>query len=598
MMVASLGLLALMVSGPFLWPFHSDPLPGFWSEWWAAALGLAAVAAGLGATRGRAVMLPAVLMLPVVLLLALLLQFGLQRLAFPQIGLLYAAYLLWAGMLMILGRHLAATVGLVRLADVLAGAVALGALIGAAIALAQWLGVGAGREWIFPKLGGSIYGNLGQSNHHAHYSWLGIASAFYLRGRGLLSRPLLWTVISLVACGSVLSGSRSVFVYPLVLVAVLGWSRLRQANGAAASLLADAVLLVPMVIGLSMLGTWATPHLAELAPRLGLELTGGPAPITAGSRLYEIASGPSTRLEIARSAWSAFLEQPWLGQGAGNYSWASFGAAAAHVGAERYAVTEHAHNLVLQLLAEFGAPVTAMVLVVLGIWLKGFFRKPWGLEQSWCAAVLAIGAVHALLEYPLWYAYFLGPTALLLGAADSRPIMALSARRAAVYLCLVAVTGVFILTGLRKDYTTLEVAVYAPLAAHPEREQAWRITMERLLKLHQESLLSPWALLGFATLAEPSRQQAQHRATLCEKGIRFSPARWLLLRCAMQLAIAGRERDAQELALQVLRAFPALRDTSIDELSKAAQKHPEIASLRDLSLLDLNRGPGSPRPPG
>ena len=176
--------------------------------------------------------------------------------------------------------------------------------------------------------------------------------------------------------------------------------------------------------------------------------------------------------------------------------------------------------------------------------------------------------------------------------------MALSARRAAVYLCLVAVTGVFILTGLRKDYTTLEVAVYAPLAAHPEREQAWRITMERLLKLHQESLLSPWALLGFATLAEPSRQQAQHRATLCEKGIRFSPARWLLLRCAMQLAIAGRERDAQELALQVLRAFPALRDTSIDELSKAAQKHPEIASLRDLSLLDLNRGPGSPRPPG
>ena len=85
-------------------------------------MGLAAVATGLSATRGRAVTLPSVLLLPAVLLLALLLQFGLQRLAFPQIGLLYAAYLLWAGMLMIFGRHLAATVGLIRLADVLAGA--------------------------------------------------------------------------------------------------------------------------------------------------------------------------------------------------------------------------------------------------------------------------------------------------------------------------------------------------------------------------------------------------------------------------------------------------------------------------------------------
>lgn len=598
MMKIGLGLLALMVSGPFLFPFHSLPIASFWNEWWAGALGLAAAATGLCAVRGRALTLPSVLLLPVVLLLALLLQFGLQRLAFPQIGLLYAAYLLWAGMLMILGRHLAATVGLVRLADVLAVAVALAALLGAGIALAQWLGVSAGREWIFPKLGGSIYGNLGQTNHHAHYSWLGIASVFYLRGRGLLSRPLLWTVIVLVAFGSVLSGSRSVFVYPLVLAAVFGWSRLRQADGAAAGLLADAVLLLPVVIGLSMLGAWATPHLAELAPRLGLELAGGPASITAGSRLYEIASGPSTRLEIARSAWSAFLEQPWLGQGAGNYAWASFVAASAHVGAEHYAVTEHAHNLILQMLAEFGAPVTGFVLVVLGIWLKGFFRKPWGLEQSWCAAVLAIGAVHALLEYPLWYVYFLGPTALLLGAADSRPIMALSARRVAVYLCLFAVAGFFILTGLRKDYATLEVAVYAPLAAHPEREQAWRITMDRLLKLHQESLLSPWALLGFATLAEPSRQQAQHRATLCAKGIRFSPARWLLLRCAMQLAIAGRERDAQELVLKVLRAFPALRDTSIDELAKAAQKHPEIVPLHELSLLDSDPSRRSPRPPG
>jgi len=573
----SLGLLAIMVSGPFLLPFHSDPLPGFWSEWWAGAFGLAAVATGLIATRGRAVVLPSVLLVPAVMLLGLLLQFGLGRLAFPQIGLIYAAYLLWAGMLVILGRHLADTLGFGRVADVLASAVALAALIGAAVALVQWSGLPVGRGWIFPKLGSSVYANLGQANHHAHYSWLGIVSVFYLRGRGCLPRSALWLLVLTMAFGSVLSGSRSVFVYPLVLVAVVGWARLRQSGGPAAALLPDAMLLFPVTIGLSILGAWATPHI--------LDLMGGGAgseAVTAGSRLYELVAGPSVRLALARSAWSAFSEHPWLGQGAGNYAWASFVAGFSHTGGESYAVAEHAHNLILQLLAEFGGPVTALVAVMLGIWLKGFLHRSWGLEHLWCAAVLGIGTVHALLEYPLWYAYFLGPTALLLGAGDSRPSLALPARRARIYLVLLCLSGISILGILRKDYATMEMTSYAPLAAHADREQAWRISMDRLLKLQRESLLSPWALLAFSTMAEPSRDQAQHRATLCERSIRFSPARWLVLRCAMQMAIAGRDQEARQLTRAVLRAYPLQRTATENELTAVAPEYPEIGPLRAL----------------
>ncbi|MCX7180864.1 MAG: hypothetical protein NTX56_19555, partial [Proteobacteria bacterium] len=207
--------------------------------------------------------MPQVLVVPAVLLLTLLLQFGLDRLVFPQIGLLYAAYLLWAGMLMVLGRHLVETTGFDRLADVIASALVLGALIGAAIALTQWLGVSVGSGWIFPKLGGDVYGNLGQTNHHAQHAWLGIASALYLRGRRYLPRPLLWTLILLIAFGSILSGSRSVFIYPVVLLAAIGWLRFREPHGPAASLLVDVVLLLPVLIALNFLGTWSTPQLPE-----------------------------------------------------------------------------------------------------------------------------------------------------------------------------------------------------------------------------------------------------------------------------------------------------------------------------------------------
>jgi hypothetical protein len=567
----SLGLLALMVSGPFLLPFHTQPIGAFWSEWWAAAFGLGASFSGMLAMRGRPLTLPPTLGVPAVVLLVLLVQLILGRLAFQQIGLLYAAYLLWAALLLTLGRQLADTIGLARLTGVLASAFAFGALLGAGIALAQWLGIGAGVAWMFPHMGGGAYGNLGQANHHAHYSWLGIASLFYLRGRGWLSRPQLWLAVLPVALGSVVSGSRSVLLYPMIMFLAIAWARRQESGGVATFLWIDVAALLPLVIALNVLAAWAAPFLPAAAAM--------PA-----SRLYESVSGPSVRMAVARAAWTAFTEHPWLGQGVGNYSWASFLAAAGSAGEEPYQVAENAHNFVLHGLAEFGAPVTAAVIVLLLFWAKRFMGRPWGLEQFWCGAVLGIGAAHALLEYPLWYAYFLGPAALLLGAADSGKAMLLSGRRIALYLVLVALVGISILTSLRLDYTALEAASNQPLAAHPDRERAWQISMERLLRLHKESLLSPWALLAFAELAEPSRQQVAHRVTLCERGIRFAPARSLLTRCAMQIAISGRATDAQQLVLSVLRAFPAEREATADELGKAAREYPEIVPLWHLSL--------------
>ena len=582
-----------MVSGPFLSPFHTMPIVGFWSEWWAGALGLAAAASGLIAIRGRSLTLPRVLVVPAVLLLTLLLQFGLGRLGFPQIGLLYAVYLLWAGMLMVLGRHLADTIGLARLADVLAAAMALGAVMGAAVALAQWLGVADRVPWIFRNPASAISANLGQPNHHAHFSWLGIASAFYLCARERLSRGLLWLLILLIGFGSVLSGSRSVFLYPLVLPAALAWARHRDPHGPAGRLFANAAILLPVLVVLNFFGVWATPRIPDFLTWLGSILsspdvggfaikTGGSA--MAGARLYESVSGFSPRLAITRGAWSAFVDQPWLGQGVGNYPWASFVAAAGRTGEERFMVAEHAHNFVLHEFVEFGAPAAVAIILLLALWAKQFLRQPWRLEHAWCGAVLGIGAIHSLLEYPLWYSYFLGPTALLLGATDSRRTVSLVGRRVTLYLVLAALAGALILANLRSDYLKIEAASNYPLAAHPDREHAWRISMDRLLKLHSESLLSPWVLDAFTNLAEPSRQSAQDRADLCERGIHFAPARSLVTRCAMQQAIAGRDQDALALTLAVLRAFPAERTATINELAKGAKEFSEIAPLWEMSF--------------
>ncbi len=587
-----------MVSGPFLLPFHTAPIPSFWNEWWAGALGLAAASFGLLVPRSRllpgSLPLSSLLLIPAVLIALVLLQFALGRLVFPRVGLLYAVYLLWAGLLLVLGRTLADTIGLARLADVLAVAITIGALIGAATALVQWLGIADRVPWIYSGSGGVIEANLGQRNHHAHYSWLGIASVFYLRGRQLLSRRLLWLLVLPIGFGSVVAGSRSVLLFLLVLVAAIAWAWRRDPQQPAAKLVVDASLLLPMIICLNVFGSWASPRLPEFWAWLGdiLSLPGlvdfptqGGRSAMLGERLYESVSGPSPRLAIIRTAWSAFFEHPWLGQGAGNYRWASFVASAGRTGDEEFMVSEHAHNFVLQLLAEFGAPATVTVILLLLYWAKQFLRQPWRLEHFWCASVLGMGAVQSLLEYPLWYSQFLGPTALLLGATERGRTITFSGQRVTIYLAIAALAGALILGNLRSDYSKIEAASYYPLAAHPDRERAWRITMDRLLELLHESLLSPWVLMAFTNLAEPSRQVAEDRADLCELGIRFAPARLLVVRCAVHLAIAGRDADARRLALEALRAFPTERATTSEELAKFAQTFPEIEPLRALSEL-------------
>ena len=117
--------------------------------------------------------------------------------------------------------------------------------------------------------------------------------------------------------------------------------------------------------------------------------------------------------------------------------------------------------------------------------------------------------------------------------------------------------------------------------------------MDRLLKLHRESLLSPWVLMAFTNLAEPSRHLAQDRADLCERGIHFAPARLLVTRCAMQLAISGQNAKAGELIHSVLHAFPAERRTTIDELDKGAREYPEIQSLWQSSVGENDPKPGA-----
>lgn len=130
-------------------------------------------------------------------------------------------------------------------------------------------------------------------------------------------------------------------------------------------------------------------------------------------------AGSPSRLAILSNAWELTLANPWLGVGWGefNFAWSL-----TPFPARPIAFFDHTHNLVSQLAVELGLPWAGAVLALLG----------WALCRAWRGAaqagddaplrraalmiVLTIG-LHSLLEYPLWYAYFLLPACFALGLA-------------------------------------------------------------------------------------------------------------------------------------------------------------------------------------
>jgi hypothetical protein len=220
------------------------------------------------------------------------------------------------------------------------------------------------------------------------------------------------------------------------------------------------LLAAPLLYAVSWLGMaqWAT---------LSQHSFGGSA------RLAE-SDISASRFAIWRDTWALICMAPWAGVGFGefNLAWTLTPFPNRPV-----AFFDHTHNLPLQLAAELGLPLASLVMGLLLWALWRGARQAWGTPADGgtarrCAVmmVLMIG-VHSLLEYPLWYSYFLLPTAWLFGFAlqGAAPAKASgsTAARAAPGLALAAMAVVAGAALSVLDYARVAAIFSAPPDAPP-----------------------------------------------------------------------------------------------------------------------------------
>ncbi len=257
-----------------------------------------------------------------------------------------------------------------------------------------------------PTMPGRAVGNLRQPNHFSTLLVFSCCGAAWLGARQRLPAWVASGLITLFIWGIVLTASRTGMIGMAFLTA---WGVLDRRLP---RLLRITLVGAPLIYLAFWGGMWLLAH-ADKSVTFAAE-----------ARLHDKSDISSSRFKIWANVLDMIKANPWLGVGYGefNVAWTL-----TPFPNRPIAFFDHTHNLPLQWAVEFGIPLTVLLLALCLLALKALFSgllrdefdaqgQPTRSTVGACAVIVAIAALHSLLEYPLWYSYFLLPTAFAWGA--------------------------------------------------------------------------------------------------------------------------------------------------------------------------------------
>ncbi len=565
----SLTLVGLMWVLPFLNPRHQYPLTTFDQEWWSALLGVLAMVLLAGNDFWRKPEMPRIVQLPAALIGVVVLQWGVGKIAYFDQALLYLMYLLFALMLMMLGSAIRDSIGLEKMATILAVVLLGGALFSAMLGILQHF------RWhtilnsvVLNKGTSGVYGNLAQPNHFANYTALGLASLGLLFQQrklhagwvALLAAPLLLVLT--------LSGSRSSWFY-LGMMTLLAWWAGRGTQALRPLLVYSLSILAGFVL---MHGIVQLPFMA--GPRSNLDVM---------HRLFADTASGHIRLYLWQEAWLMFTRSPMLGVGIGQYAWQHFQLLPELRPANITGLYNNAHNLIFQVAAETGIVGLTVLFAGLGAWLYGLRSTVISAAHWWGYALLGVLGIHSMLEYPLWYMYFLAIAAFLLGALDQTRYQLELRTTGRLSIVVILAMSMLTLFQFSSGYRQLKQVLALP-AASGNAAVSGQTIHKRLMNVRGVSLLAPYAEFYISSLVDVNDNHLDDKLMLNSAVIRFIPSGQVAYRQAFLLAQAGQQEQARKVLEQAIWSYPN-DEAARAQLTELAEKSPEhFSALLEFAL--------------
>ncbi|WP_206954067.1 PglL family O-oligosaccharyltransferase [Trinickia acidisoli] len=524
----SFASLAFAVLLPYAVTNHTYPIPTFYAEFTALSLYLlvgAAVLLMVVSARPRPqYAMPSVALVPIAFGSLLVLQTFVLPLAQPSMNWLGAGFLL-AGFMATQAGYGFARAGVADTAlRWAAAALIVGGLFAVFCQVVQLFHAEARFAPFVVAYNVATerrpFGNMAQANHLATVIAFALAAAMYLVQTRRLN-IIVWVAVSAICVlGQALTVSRGPWLQTAVIVVAGFWMAFVVPRGIGAARRGMREWVIPVLLVILFVAVNLAVRWANLRFHLDLDVS--------AAHRFEDKGQFVLRLAMWKYGWTMFTGHPLLGVGWGEFPRFEYELVKRLGDVE---IANNSHDIIIDLLAKTGAVGLAIVLLGLLAWLWRVLRAPHTPERVFGLALIGALLMHALVEYPQQYMFFLLPAMFVFGILETKPLDFVPGRFALGLQLLVVAGGFAALGPIYRDYARAEVLYYG---AHPAEEY----------RAAPSVLFGAWGEYGMATLLSIDSNDLQTKLAMHEKALALLPGETVLRRYAALLALDGKENQA------------------------------------------------------
>lgn len=288
-----------------------------------------------------------------------------------------------------------------KLINCLSVVLIISGLVSTFMAITQWLDI-----YIpyFPTLsvsGSRPYANFGQPNHLSTFLCMASIATWYLYEKDKLKFYYALPISIFLIWGIILAQSRTAWLVSLSILGCYLYFKKKTFFKLKTSSLCLLILFYFILVF----------NLKEINNFLNYYLNLDVMQLNDGIKR---ATNGHERLNIWKQSWDLILEQPWFG-----YGWNQVGVSVIERIDHFYLNLWYSssHNIILDLFLWVGLPLGILITIFCLYFLYILFKNSHTKESHLALLMTLPILIHANLEYPLFYSYFLLPLALLLGIA-------------------------------------------------------------------------------------------------------------------------------------------------------------------------------------
>ncbi len=345
---------------------------------------------------------------------------------------------------------------------------------------------------------------MAQANHLATYIAFATAGALFLVQTRRLN-IVLWAIVSTIFCGGLaLTVSRGPWLQIGVIVVAGFWMAFAQRRSETLQRRSNRAWLIPVVLAVLFIAVNAAIRWANVHYQLELAQS-------AADRMKD-AGQIAPRLALWKYGWTMFRTHPLLGVGWGEFPRYQYDLAKTLGGVE---IANNSHDIFIHLLAKTGLIGVAIVLFGLHTPARVF-----GLS------LIGVLVMHALVEYPQQYMFFLLPAMFVFGLLETKPLRLVPPALSFGVYALIVFGGIAALYPVYRDYTRAEVLYYGSRPAEQYRAAP-------------SFLFQAWGEYGMATLLPMNAMDLPHKLAMHKQALALLPGETVLRRYAALQALNG-----------------------------------------------------------